>query len=275
MEVTLLLALIAGGLLLALSGLQKATQGALRATASHLAADAPTETHLHKTHAPSDLNDAGETDPAISWLLVVELALLITVVGSGGVSLVAMHRWRVRTAKQESLVQPQHVETPVDVVFRKRAAMLKRLNEHMAAVVASQMEVHHVMTNHVETIRQDAKVSEAREVMTGQNRRHLMVCDDDQKLLGVLSDRDLIGRDGLRVREVMAAEPVTVAAHTQLDCAITLLLQKRFSCLPVVDHERLVGVVTTTDVMLAMQCLSQLLHRSNEALAEQMTALAN
>ncbi len=52
----------------------------------------------------------------------------------------------------------------------------------------------------------------------------------------------------------MTRNPITVTIDTPIFRAITLLIQKHISCLPVVDGGRLLGIVTSTDVMVALQC---------------------
>lgn len=55
----------------------------------------------------------------------------------------------------------------------------------------------------------------------------------------------------------MTSSPRTVAPNTPLSPAITLLIEKHISCLPVVEDERLCGVLTTTDLIITLQCTLQ------------------
>ena len=59
----------------------------------------------------------------------------------------------------------------------------------------------------------------------------------------------------------MTADPITVTPDSLINPAITQLVNRHISCLPVVEDGRLVGVLTTTDLMLTLQCTLQLLHR--------------
>ena len=61
--------------------------------------------------------------------------------------------------------------------------------------------------------------------------------------------------------DIMTRDPLTVTSDTTLGTALTLMLNHRISCVPVVDDGRLSGIYTTTDVILALQCTMQALER--------------
>ena len=82
--------------------------------------------------------------------------------------------------------------------------------------------------------------------------RHLLVCDSDKKLLGVISDRDLCSKRTGTARDLMSARLSTTTPETPINQAITCMIQERISCLPVVENDRLCGLITTTDLMLAL-----------------------
>jgi len=86
--------------------------------------------------------------------------------------------------------------------------------------------------------------------------RHLPVVDERNRLVGIVSDRDLLrqmsemGTAKVRVSSVMSANPITTSIDDDAATAIELLLEHRISCLPVVgDEMELVGVVTDTDFL--------------------------
>jgi acetoin utilization protein AcuB len=69
-------------------------------------------------------------------------------------------------------------------------------------------------------------------------------------LVGILSLRDVISAaDGARVSDIMAAPPQTIEPWQPLTVACERMLNKRFSCLPVVDGGALVGIFTATDAL--------------------------
>jgi hypothetical protein len=81
---------------------------------------------------------------------------------------------------------------------------------------------------------------------------------DDARLVGVLSERDLGGRAGAEVRQgrvvqdLMIPRVVSAEPETTVREAADLMRERRIGSLPVLDGDRLVGIVTATDVFDAL-----------------------
>jgi len=75
------------------------------------------------------------------------------------------------------------------------------------------------------------------------------------KLVGIITDRDLRRHEGYldhtEVRLAMTTEVLTVAATTPIHESARLLLDRKIGALPVVEGERLVGIISTSDVLRA------------------------
>jgi acetoin utilization protein AcuB len=110
------------------------------------------------------------------------------------------------------------------------------------------------MTRDPVTINGDALLSEAQEKMRRGGFRRLPVVAEG-KLIGIITDRDLRAHIGYmertRVNGVMTEKVRTVSPATTLEEAAQILLKFQISGLPVVDNGRLVGIITTSDVMKA------------------------
>jgi CBS domain-containing protein len=88
-----------------------------------------------------------------------------------------------------------------------------------------------------------------------------LVTDVDGRLLGIVSDRDVgrcfgpAGRPdeatlaAIRTEEIMSRDLITIDADAPLTAAIDLMYGQGVSCLPVVSGDRLVGIITTTDLL--------------------------
>ncbi len=110
------------------------------------------------------------------------------------------------------------------------------------------------MNTDVVTIRPDQTATAAWTRMQRKRIRHLVVVDGT-RLLGVISDRDLGGRDGAAVRrgrtvrDLMTENVATASPTTTLRQAANLMRGRLIGSLPVLDDGRVVGIVTATDVL--------------------------
>ena len=97
--------------------------------------------------------------------------------------------------------------------------------------------------------------------MDWEHSRHVPVEDNEGRLVGLISHRQLlrlvargVQKDGepVAVREIMTPTPVTVGPETETLDAIAMMRKNRVSCLPVVEGDnKLVGIVTERDVINA------------------------
>lgn len=114
------------------------------------------------------------------------------------------------------------------------------------------MRVRDFMTNHVETISAGESAENAVQRMWLKRMHHLVATRGDE-VVGVVSARDLdsLGPPGQAriVEDVMTSPAVTATPGMTLRRAANLLRGRTIGCLPVMEHGRLVGIVTTTDLL--------------------------
>jgi acetoin utilization protein AcuB len=119
------------------------------------------------------------------------------------------------------------------------------------------MVVRHWMTPNVVAIVKGASIQDALAKMRQHSIRHLPVIDEQHQLLGWVSDTDLRGAlvpsmlEELTVADVMIHQPYTVPPEMRLEEVTRLILDKRISGLPVVEKGKLIGVITTVDILSA------------------------
>ncbi|MGB3633470.1 MAG: CBS and ACT domain-containing protein [Rubrobacteraceae bacterium] len=120
------------------------------------------------------------------------------------------------------------------------------------------------MTHEVVTMTPETTAKEALAASREMRIRHLPVVEEG-RLVGVLSDRDLrsatpvlgdaaraAALEEILVSFVMAREVVAAHPRDPIEQAANTMREKRVGCLPVVEDGRLVGIITTSDVMEAL-----------------------
>jgi acetoin utilization protein AcuB len=99
------------------------------------------------------------------------------------------------------------------------------------------------------------RLSSIKEKFDAGNFRSIPVVSSG-KLVGVVTDRDLRLFAGkladTEASDVIAAAPPSVTPDTSLHKAAQLLKEHKLDSLPVIEDERLVGIITTTDVLGAL-----------------------
>ena len=112
------------------------------------------------------------------------------------------------------------------------------------------MLVRDYMSSKVITVEPQCRIADARAMLRKQRVRQLPVVRKD-RLAGIVTDRDLRGASTAvkTVAEVLTAKPTVVAPDAPIDEAARLLRSLKVGALPVVEDTRLVGIITTTDVL--------------------------
>jgi CBS domain-containing membrane protein len=128
-----------------------------------------------------------------------------------------------------------------------------------------ELKVRDVMTADPTTLKRNDKLTLADDIMRLGRVRHLpVVDDDDQTVVGIVTQRDLFrdalaqalgyGKhaqrkllDTLSVKDVMATEVVTASPEASLVEAAKILTERKIGCLPVVENGKLVGILTEGD----------------------------
>jgi CBS domain-containing protein len=116
------------------------------------------------------------------------------------------------------------------------------------------MLVRNRMSRPAVTVRQDADFQKALALMQEKKLRRLPVVDDDDQLVGIVVERDLLVaamrylQSRVEIGEVMTRNVVTVGPDTDLNEVARTMLERRIGGLPVVEHGRLVGIITESDI---------------------------
>ncbi|WP_231742031.1 CBS domain-containing protein [Stieleria varia] len=150
-------------------------------------------------------------------------------------------------------------------VLAKRNEILTRLEGTWEAVLQGHAMVETYMSRDIFSVDPDTPKEVALEKLKEQGFRRCMVTDAEGHLKGVVSLKDIACKPGEKVSDVMTNKPRVATPTMEVHIALTVLLENRISCLPVVKNGLLVGVVSTSDLLMVLQCLllEISLHRSD------------
>jgi acetoin utilization protein AcuB len=133
------------------------------------------------------------------------------------------------------------------------------------------------MTSPVETVKPRDSVAHARMLLERSRINQLPVVRDGA-LIGIVTDRDLrnaapsaaeqaaadlgqipagiIDPAKVAVETVMAEKVFSLGPEDTVEDAVRIMRRERFGAIPVVDHNRVVGILTRSDVLDAFMCLA-------------------
>lgn len=122
------------------------------------------------------------------------------------------------------------------------------------------MKVEHILQSKgvdVFVVKPDDSITDAISILSEKNIGAVIVKDAAEKVVGILSERDVVRRIGeygkdalsMRVDDCMTPKPYTCPPETTLDEVMGLMTQKRIRHLPVRDGDRLAGVISIGDVV--------------------------
>lgn len=131
------------------------------------------------------------------------------------------------------------------------------------------MLVRELMTPNPVIVHPDTTVPEALRLMRERKVRRLPVVDSNGRLVGIVSDKDLLWASPspattlavweipdllgkLKVEKVMTHDVITVAEKTPLEEAARIMADKKIGGLPVMSGPDLVGIITETDLFKSL-----------------------
>ena len=117
-----------------------------------------------------------------------------------------------------------------------------------------------IMTPDPECVRESQTLVDAAALMRELDVGALPICGDDDRLKGMLTDRDIVVKciaDGgdpssVRVSELAEGKPVTIGADDDIREALETMQKHQVRRLPVIDGHDLVGIISQADIALAL-----------------------
>lgn len=133
------------------------------------------------------------------------------------------------------------------------------------------IKVEDMMTRNPHTLLRSNTLADAKHMMDSLDIRHIPIVDADKKLLGVVTQRDILAAqestlqkssdlqsytDDSPLHEIMHTQVMTVSPQAGLKESATYMQKHKVGCLPVLDKGHLVGIITDSDfVSIAISLL--------------------
>ena len=126
--------------------------------------------------------------------------------------------------------------------------------------------VGEIMNPHPISVKPGIPVAEVARLMRAHDVGSILILDDSSRLLGILTEQGIVHKIVARerhpsevlVEEIMIRDPETVPPWLSLTDAARIMLLKRIRQLPVVHEDRVLGLVTKTDILRAQPALAEL-----------------
>jgi len=133
-------------------------------------------------------------------------------------------------------------------------------------MLGSMTKVSDIMTRNLVTVQKKKGLKEIIRVMANSKISSIIITDDE-RMVGILTERDLIKKILLpeknvsktNVDDVMTKDPLSVNSFTEISEASQMMKDKKIRHLPIVDNEKLVGLITQTDIVKE----TQKIHKKN------------
>jgi CBS domain-containing protein len=122
--------------------------------------------------------------------------------------------------------------------------------------MAATLLVRDVMTKDVKVVGPDSSVHEVVAAMNKYNIGSIIVVQDD-KPVGVISERDVLRRvvepclspETITAKQIMTSPVITICESASMDEVVKLMAEKRVRKIPVMKKDKIVGIITYTDIL--------------------------
>lgn len=106
-----------------------------------------------------------------------------------------------------------------------------------------------IMTTNIRTVEASTSVEAAARIMFEQSISGIPVVDEDNHLIGVVSEFDVLAKDGETVGDIMTQNVITVGEDTDPETIARMLIEQHIRRLPVVREGEVVGIISRSDLI--------------------------
>ena len=149
--------------------------------------------------------------------------------------------------------------------------MSKDESKNKAAKFVIPLKAKNVMATEVAVMNESESVKKAAEIMAQEGISAIIVTVEG-KAIGIVTERDILKRivaedknaRKTKLKEIMSSPLVTIEPNTDLEKAARLMFEKKIKNLPVVQENRLIGLINLKDICLLQPDILKLLKETME-----------
>ncbi|WP_241215202.1 CBS domain-containing protein [Thermobaculum terrenum] len=108
------------------------------------------------------------------------------------------------------------------------------------------------MTTPVVTVTADMSIRDLAKILTEKGISGAPVVDDSGRVVGIVSEADVIAKNGFTVADVMQSQVISASEDTPVEVICSLMTNNKINRVPVLSGDRLVGIVTRADIVRAI-----------------------
>lgn len=127
----------------------------------------------------------------------------------------------------------------------------------------SKIAINNFMTPNTKAVQPDTNIKDAAKIMYEYHLPSLLV-EEKGQIIGIVTYADIAlaltifeNRPSSQIREVMSSPIISVTSDTSILKAVELMLEKRIHKIPIIDNEKIQGIVSATDVMALFSMLNE------------------
>ena len=109
-----------------------------------------------------------------------------------------------------------------------------------------------IMTREVTTVKPELTIHELAKTFAQHHISGAPVVDENGKVTGVVSDGDILSKKGERVSSLMNSQIISVNEDVSVEHVAELMIANKIKRVPVLDGEKLVGIVSRGDIIRAI-----------------------
>ncbi len=131
------------------------------------------------------------------------------------------------------------------------------------------MRIRSLMIKNPITISEDASIKDALDLMNAHSIRHLPVVNHDNNFIGFVTLTDLKQAfipsmvTDLSLKDIMVKDPIVLHPDTNIETAARIIHKHKIGGIPVVENQKLIGIITITDILEAFVSMMGLLTNSS------------